>query len=541
MEATRFTIFQGVHHEASVAAHSELFKALDISRHIGNPYYEFAIMRDLANSDTDKPWGLVSWKFEAKTGITAAEFHEFVDKNISDADVVFVNPMIFWEAIVPNVWQQGEAAHPGIVDMASRLTGIDGLEQMVMKRDTFAYCQYFVAKPQFWRDYLEFIQSTIVDPLERGQHDNRLLKVIEQSAGHHNAPDANYLPFIIERMFPTFLYNRPKYRVCAFQHGIDAYIRKFGEECGEAVVKLSELKQTIKTFGDENYDRWNQARIEFMERFGELPLATLDDPPVLDKMESDMEAMSVVRLHREKLGKTSDKWSSYLGYYDYLFSPLSGLPIRLLEIGVQNGGSLETWSKYFPNAELLVGCDVDPKCAELQYDDPRVKVVVGDVNDAVAYNAITELSSQYDVIIDDGSHVSFDIIMAFVNYFPMLRPGGLFVIEDTHTLYMNEYGGGLLNELSGYAFFKKLVDVINFEFWREQATINTYLRSFFEPHAMPQFILEGWIDSIEFRNSVITIRKALCPGHEKLGDRLVAGEISIVKNLDEVLESSKSF
>ena len=28
-----------------------------------------------------------------------------------------------------------------------------------------------------------------------------------------------------------------------------------------------------------------------------------------------------------------------------------------------------------------------------------------------------------------------------------------------------------------YAFFKRLVDVVSFQFWRDQATINTYLRT----------------------------------------------------------------
>jgi len=86
------------------------------------------------------------------------------------------------------------------------------------------------------------------------------------------------------------------------------------------------------------------------------------------------------QFYREHEGKVSDKWSLYLAEYDRLFLPYQKLPVRLLEIGIQNGGSLEIWSRFFPNAAKLVGCDIDPNCARLQYDDPRIAVVVADAN-----------------------------------------------------------------------------------------------------------------------------------------------------------------
>ncbi|MBX6392006.1 MAG: hypothetical protein IRY96_00920, partial [Burkholderiales bacterium] len=83
-------------------------------------------------------------------------------------------------------------------------------------------------------------------------------------------------------------------------------------------------------------------------------------------------------LYRSHRGKVTDKWSSYLEVYNRLFTLFRPLPVRLLEIGVQNGGSLEVWAKYFPNAELIVGCDIDLECAHLRYADPRIAVVMAD-------------------------------------------------------------------------------------------------------------------------------------------------------------------
>jgi len=242
-----------------------------------------------------------------------------------------------------------------------------------------------------------------------------------------------------------------------------------------------------------------------------------------------MEDVSIDSLHRNKVGKVSDKWESYLGYYDALFLPLRDRAISMLEIGVQNGGSLETWSQYFKEAMRFVGCDIDPKCGELKYDDPRISIVVGDANSMQAFQAIKAISPDFDVIIDDGSHVSMDVLNGFVNYFPLVKPGGIYVIEDTHTLYHDGFGGGILNEFSAYAFFKKLLDVVSFQFWGNELSINTYLRTFFPLAKTPAFILEGWVDSIEFRNSIITVRKALVPGHNKVGKRIVVGDSAQVQ------------
>lgn len=243
-----------------------------------------------------------------------------------------------------------------------------------------------------------------------------------------------------------------------------------------------------------------------------------------------MEAKTIDTLHRTKTGKVSDKWASYLPYYDKLFSPLRHAPITMLEIGIQNGGSLETWSSYFTEAQKFIGCDIDPKCEGLRYDDARVNVVVGDANAAPTFQKILGLAQQFDIVIDDGSHISRDILNSFINYFPLVKPGGIYVVEDAHCLYMNAYGGGILNEYSAYNFFKKLVDVTSFQFWKDDLSIQNYFRTFFDTSTTPSFIVDGWVDSIEFKNSLITIRKAERPGHDKLGERITVGSVAQVQD-----------
>ena len=70
---------------------------------------------------------------------------------------------------------------------------------------------------------------------------------------------------------------------------------------------------------------------------------------------------SILELQLAKKGKSSDKWQSYLEVYDTLFYPLKNMPLSLVEIGVQNGGSLEIWAEYFSNALNIIGVDTDPR------------------------------------------------------------------------------------------------------------------------------------------------------------------------------------
>ena len=66
-----------------------------------------------------------------------------------------------------------------------------------------------------------------------------------------------------------------------------------------------------------------------------------------------MEKLSFEQIHREKTGKVSDKWASYLPFYDEIFEKYRTQNLSLLEIGIQNGGSLETWKTFLVRLKYL--------------------------------------------------------------------------------------------------------------------------------------------------------------------------------------------
>ena len=243
----------------------------------------------------------------------------------------------------------------------------------------------------------------------------------------------------------------------------------------------------------------------------------------------ELQLKTIDTLQRNKKGKLSDKWASYLPVYDRIFSPYKDTPMKLLEIGVQNGGSLEVWSGYFSSAKLIVGCDINPLCRNLVYDDERISVVVSDVNSRNAFSEITAHSNAYDIIIDDGSHLSDDIIRTFIIYFQILSPGGIYVVEDTHTMYWDDYQGGILKQTTANSLFKLFVDLVNYEHWKEDLSIQNLFATFFPRKGTPPFLTEGWIEGIEFYNSMVVVRKSTQPTHAKLGERLTVGSEATVE------------
>jgi trans-aconitate methyltransferase len=121
----------------------------------------------------------------------------------------------------------------------------------------------------------------------------------------------------------------------------------------------------------------------------------------------------------------TDKWEhGYCPHYERHFAELRGEPVNLLEIGVYHGGSLRLWADYFYHpAGSIQGVDIDPACADLVFDDERVRVTLGDVKDF-------EPDRPYDIIIDDGSHLGTDVVAACDRLWPYIMPGGWYVIED---------------------------------------------------------------------------------------------------------------
>jgi SAM-dependent methyltransferase len=132
----------------------------------------------------------------------------------------------------------------------------------------------------------------------------------------------------------------------------------------------------------------------------------------------------------------------YLRYYEEYFAPLWDREIKLLELGINKGGSLLLWRDHFPRG-TIVGLDLSP----VQLDDQsgRVFTYQGAQQDTALLDRIArERAPQgFDVIIDDCAHIGAYARASFWHLFDHhLKPGGLYVIEDWGTGYWGDWPDG---------------------------------------------------------------------------------------------------
>lgn len=156
---------------------------------------------------------------------------------------------------------------------------------------------------------------------------------------------------------------------------------------------------------------------------------------------SDRPSLSVIfnRTGTDKL------WAHhYEAEYARHFDPIRDRPLRLLEIGIggyhlekRGGESLRAWEAYFPNATVH-GLDIEDKSF---LDGGRIRTHVGDQSSPACLERLNAEHGPFDVIIDDGSHQQAHIITSFLTLFPLLSPGGIYVIEDMATAYSESDGG----------------------------------------------------------------------------------------------------
>lgn len=154
--------------------------------------------------------------------------------------------------------------------------------------------------------------------------------------------------------------------------------------------------------------------------------------------------------------RVAGKWTHYLEVYDRYLSRYRERPVRFLEIGVMQGGSLQVWRRYFGARAVLHGLDINSACARI--DDPDLTIHIGSQTDRALLAEIVSEMGGIDVVIDDGSHVNAHQIETFDVLYPLLAADGVYIVEDVHTSYWAATGGGLRSPGSFIEYAKALLD-----------------------------------------------------------------------------------
>lgn len=198
----------------------------------------------------------------------------------------------------------------------------------------------------------------------------------------------------------------------------------------------------------------------------------------------------------------SQKWSAnnYVDVYQAYLGHRRFEPLKLMEIGLgvrgenwsaeishggnsEGGASMRMWYDFLPNSQI-VGLDINPAT---HLDNDRITTRLLDQSNR---EQLAGLVSEYgpeslDVIIDDGSHIADHQQISLEELMPLLKPNGLYFIED-----LNEFGVG---ERSGGRHSSE-TSVSTRRFFREYAASGEVLA----PNAFSSTSFLAGIESIAF-------------------------------------------
>eukprot|EP00943_MAST-04B_sp_MAST-4B-sp1_P004842 g4842.t1 len=198
--------------------------------------------------------------------------------------------------------------------------------------------------------------------------------------------------------------------------------------------------------------------------------------------------------------------------YSFLFKDLRNKKIKVLEIGTSQS-SMSLWQRYFPYAEIYgvdlgiwTGCGLKDNSINNKFGckySNRVRLFQGDILDQTFLDELIETVGEVDIIIDDGAHTpEHSIVPFFILLKRLLKPGGIYTIEDIETNYWNTgYStlyGNKINAGKGTAdslieWFKDMIDTVN--------------RHFFNPKYYTLNKLEHMIESLHFSHNILIAKK----------------------------------
>jgi len=94
----------------------------------------------------------------------------------------------------------------------------------------------------------------------------------------------------------------------------------------------------------------------------------------------------------------------YLDVYDPILLPWVGNEVKLLEIGIYQGGSLELWRDYFPLGTII---GIDVKLPKHFVPGERIQTFEGNQSDEQFLSEVANRAAPdgFDIIIDDASHI----------------------------------------------------------------------------------------------------------------------------------------
>lgn len=143
-----------------------------------------------------------------------------------------------------------------------------------------------------------------------------------------------------------------------------------------------------------------------------------------------------------------DKGSKH--HYEYVYYPIldelienkkkTNKPLWIMEIGIYKGAGVQSFIDYFDSGLFsdyyFMGLDTFQRCPPEKIPVLERKHVGYRKCDSTDPEQFEENNDFYDLIIDDGLHTPEAQMKTFQNYWPSLKSGGYYIIEDVWPLHL---------------------------------------------------------------------------------------------------------
>ena len=131
-------------------------------------------------------------------------------------------------------------------------------------------------------------------------------------------------------------------------------------------------------------------------------------------------------------GTTTHDAHGYTEFYQAFFEKYESP--KILEIGTYKGNSAKMFNAFYDGDCEIWTCDIVEEMGEYVKDMPNVHFVHLNVTNKDEINTFVETIKdvEFDIIIDDASHIWQDQMNALVGFHKLLSPDGIYILEDIH-------------------------------------------------------------------------------------------------------------
>jgi hypothetical protein len=198
-------------------------------------------------------YGFFSPKFKSKTGLSADDCFGFINSYSEDVDVFSFSPYFDVGTWFLNSFLQAASQHSNarvVIEESLRIINPAlNIDRIVMHSGNNIFCNFFVAKPKFWREWLAICELIYREAEEVATPTSSGLNSAAER--HHNA--APIKTFVIERVASLMLASNNSWKVRAYDPFKLPFAPTWISKERAALIQMDALKMAFAVQGRDEY------------------------------------------------------------------------------------------------------------------------------------------------------------------------------------------------------------------------------------------------------------------------------------------------